>query len=324
MNVLLKLFVSIAALGLLAGGAAAQTAYPTKPIKIVVANPPGGQTDVVTRLIAQELSPKLGQPVIIENKPGANTNLGTEIVAKSAPDGYTLVVTAINNFGANPALIKNMPFDPVKDFRAIVHTVSSTNVLVVNVDSPFHTLQDIINAAKANPKSLSYGSAGPGSSMFLFMEMLKSMAKVEIMHVPYQGSAKANMDLMGNSISMVFDSMPGAWPLVEGKKLRAIAVSSKERSPVAPNVPTVAEAGLPGFEAESWLGLAAPAGTPDEIIQKLNRAVNEVLQMPKVRDKLLASGTRPVGGTSAQFQAFVENQVATWKKVMAATGIQPQ
>jgi tripartite-type tricarboxylate transporter receptor subunit TctC len=324
MRILLNVFLQCVALGVLAGQAIAQSAYPSRPIKIVVANPPGGQTDVVTRLIAQELSPKLGQPVIIENKPGANTNLGTEIVAKSPPDGYTLIVTAINNFGANPALIKNMPFDPVKDFKAIVHTVSSTNVLVVNVDSPFYTLQDIIKAARAKPQSLSYGSAGPGSSMFLFMEMLKSMTRIEILHVPYQGSAKANLDLMGNSISMVFDSMPGAWPLVEGKKLRAIAVSSKQRSPVAPDVPTVAEAGVPGFEAESWLGLAAPAGTPDDIIRKLNIAVNEVLEMPRVREKLLASGTRPVGGTSAQFQAFIENQVATWKKVMADSGVQPQ
>lgn len=320
----LALVVRCAALCVLAGIVNAQSSYPTRAIKIVVSNPPGGQTDVVTRLIAQELTVKLGQPVIIENKPGANTNLGTEYVAKSAPDGYTLVVTAINNFGANMALIKNMPFDPVKDFKMIVHTVSSTNVLVVNVDSPFHSLQDIINTAKAKPKALSYGSAGPGSSMFLFMEMLKSMARIEILHVPYQGSAKADMDLMGNSISMVFDSMPGAWPLVEGNRLRAIAVSSKQRLPLAPNVPTVAESGIPGFEAESWLGLAAPAGTPDEIIQKLNGAVNEVLLMPRIRDRLIASGTRPIGGTSAQFQAFVENQVATWKKVMADAGVQPQ
>jgi tripartite-type tricarboxylate transporter receptor subunit TctC len=324
MRTWLGFIVKGVALCALAGIVGAQSTYPSRSVKIVVANPPGGQTDVVTRLIAQELSVKLGQPVIIENKPGANTNLGTDYVAKSPADGYTLIVTAINNFGANMALIKNMPFDPVRDFKAIVHTVSSTNVLVVNVDSPFYTLQDIINAAKAKPKALSYGSAGPGSSMFLFMEMLKSMAKIEVLHVPYQGSAKADMDLMGNSISMVFDAMPGAWPLVEGKKLRAIAVSSKQRSAVAPDVPTVAESGVPGFEAESWLGLAAPAGTPDDIIQKLNRAVNEVLEMPRVRDRLIATGTRPIGGTSAQFQAFIENQVATWKKVMAESGVQPQ
>ncbi len=302
----------------------AQSAYPSKPIRIVVANPPGGQTDVATRLIAQHLGAKLGQNVVVENRPGANSNLGASHVAQSAPDGYTLIVAAINNFGANPALIKNMPFDPVKDFEMIVQTIASTNVLVVNVNSPFNSLQDIIKAAKADPKALSYGSAGAGSSMFLFMEMLKSMTGIQVLHVPYQGSAPADMDVIGGVITMVFDSMPGAWPLVQSKKLKAIAVSSAQRSPAAPHVPTVAESGVPGFEAESWLGFAAPAGTPDAIIQKLNAAVNEVLKMPEVRNRLLEMGTRPVGGTSAEFKAFVEKQVATWKKVMSASGIEAQ
>jgi tripartite-type tricarboxylate transporter receptor subunit TctC len=313
----------LATAALVAAGDASAQQYPTRAIKIVVANPPGGQTDVATRVIAQEMSSILKQPVIIENKPGANTNLGTAWVKTQPADGYTLVVTAINNFGSNPALIKDMPFDPVKDFRMIVHTISSTNVIVVAPDSPYRTLQDILKAAREQPGKLTYGSAGPGSSMFLFMEMLKSMAKVDIMHIPYQGSAKANIDVMGGSITMQFDSMPGAWSLVDGKKLRAIAVSSARRHPIAPDVPTVAESGVPGFEAESWLGLAAPAGTPDEVIQVLNKAANQALQTPAVREKLLAMGTSPVGGTSEEFRQFVEKQVATWKKVMAAVGIQP-
>jgi tripartite-type tricarboxylate transporter receptor subunit TctC len=297
--------------------------FPTRAIKIVVANPPGGQTDVATRVIAAEMANILKQPIIIENKPGANTNLGTAWVKSQPADGYTLIVTAINNFGANPALIKNMTHDPVKDFRMIVQTISSTNVIVVAPESPYKTLQDILKAAREQPGKLTYGSAGPGSSMFLFMEMLKNMAKVDIMHVPYQGSAKANIDVMGGSITMQFDSMPGAWSLVEGKKLRAIAVSSAKRHPIAPDVPTVAESGVSGFEAVSWLGLAAPAGTPDEVIQVLNKAANQALQMPSVREKLAAMGTTPVGGTSEEFRQFVENQVATWKRVMAAAGIQP-
>jgi len=315
------LLVSVTA-AFAAGESIAQS-YPTRAVKIVVANPPGGQTDVATRVIAAEMSNILKQPIIIENKPGANTNLGTAWVKTQPADGYTLVVTAINNFGANPALIKDMPHDPVKDFKMIVQTIASTNVLVVAPDSPFKTLQDILKAAREQPGKLTYGSAGPGSSMFLFMEMLKSMAKVDIMHVPYQGSAKANIDVMGGSITMQFDSMPGAWSLVEGKKLRAIAVSTAKRHPIAPDVPTVAESGVPGFDAVSWLGLAAPAGTPDEIIQVLNKAANQALQTPSVRDKLLAMGTTPVGGTSAEFAKFVETQVATWKRVMAAVGIQP-
>lgn len=313
-----------AAAAVVATFAHAADPFPTKPIKIVVANPPGGQTDVATRVIAQEMSNLLKQPVIIENKPGANSNLGADYVKHQPADGYTLIVSAINNFGSNPALIRDMPFDPVRDFRMIVHTISSTNVIVVGPDSPYKSLQDILQAARARPGKLTYGSAGAGSSMFLFMELLKSMTKVDILHVPYQGSAKANIDVMGGQIDMQFDSMPGAWSLVEAKKLRPIAVSSAKRAPLAPDVPTVSEAGVAGFEAESWLGLAAPKGTPDEVIAILNRAANQALQTPWVREKLLGMGTRPIGGTPQEFTAFVEKQVAMWKQVIASSGIQPK
>ena len=296
--------------------------FPNKPIKIVVANPPGGQTDVATRIIAQEMSNILKQPVIIENKPGANSNLGADFVRNQPADGYYLIVAAINNFGSNPALLKDMPFDPLKDFRMIVHTISSTNVLVVAPESKYRTLQDIISAAKANPGKLTYGSAGAGSSMFLFMELLKSLTKVDIQHVPYQGSARANVDLMGGQIDMQIDSMPGASSLIEGKKLRPVVVSSARRSPVLPEVPTVQEAGVAGFEAESWLGLAAPKGTPDDVIMVLNKAANQALQTPKVRDQLLGMGTRPVGGTPQEFHAFVEKQNTLWKKVVADNNLQ--
>ena len=314
----------VSATAAFATGEVAAQSFPTRTIKIVVANPPGGQTDVATRVIAAEMTNILKQPVVIENKPGANSNLGAAWVKTQPADGYTLIVTAINNFGSNPALIKDMPHDPVKDFKMIVHTISSTNVIVVAPDSPYKTLQDILKAAREQPGKLTYGSAGAGSSMYLFMEMLKSMAKVDIMHIPYQGSAKANVDVMGGQITMQFDSMPGAWSLVEGKRLRAIAVSTAKRHPIAPDVPTVAESGVPGFNASSWLGLAAPAGTPDEIIQVLNKAANQAMQTPAVRDKLLGMGTTPVGGTSAEFTKFVETQVATWKQVMAAAGVQPK
>jgi tripartite-type tricarboxylate transporter receptor subunit TctC len=302
----------------------AHAQYPNKPIRIVVANPPGGQTDVATRIIAQEMSAILKQPIVIENKPGANANIGTEYVAHQPADGYTLIVAAINNFGSNPALVKEMPFDPVKDFRMVVHTIDSTNILVVAPESRYRNLQEILADAKANPGKLTYGSAGAGSSMFLFMELLKSMAKVDILHVPYQGSAKANIDIMGRQIDMQFDSMPGASALVEAKRLRPIAVSSAKRSPVAPDVPTVAEAGVPGFDAESWLGFAVPKGTPEDVVNILNYAANQAMQTPRVRDQLLAMGTRPVGGTPQEFTAFVQNQVSMWKKVVSSSGIQPQ
>lgn len=313
----------LAALALAAGPALAQGSFPNKPVRFVVSNPPGGQTDVATRIIVAEMQEILKQPMIVENKPGANSNLGAAYVKNAPPDGYTVIVTAINNFGANPALIKDMPFDPVKDFKMVVQTIASTNVIVVRPDSRYKTVADIIADAKARPGKLTYGSAGAGSSMFLFMEMMKSMAGVDIMQVPYQGSAKANIDLMGGQIDMVFDSMPGASSLIQAGKLRPIAVSSAERLPVAPDVPTVGET-IKGFAAESWLGFAVPAGTPDDVIDILNKATNQALQSPKVRERLISMGTRPVGGTSAEFSKFVADQVAHWKKVMTASGIQPK
>ena len=303
------------------GTAGAQTAYPTRPVTLVVPAPPGGQTDVITRVLAQQLSAKLGQPVVVENRAGAATNIGTAFVARAAPDGYTLLAVTIT-FGTNAAIYKDLPYDPIRDFKAIAHATSNPNILVVNVDSPYRTLQDILDAAKAKPGILTYGSAGSGSSMFLYMELLKSMTKVDILHVPYPGSAKADTDLMGNQISMVFDSLPGALPLVEGRKLRAIAVSGAQRAPQAPDVPTVAESGVKGFAAESWLGFAAPAGTPDDIVQKLNRAINEVLEMPAVRTQLIGMGARPIGGSSAQFGAFIKNEVDSWKQVLATVPMQ--
>lgn len=319
----MKAFKAFFALAIALTMGLAHAQYPNRPIRIVVANPPGGQTDVASRIIAQEMSNILKQPIIIENRPGANSNLGADYVKNQPADGYTLIVTAINNFGSNPALIKDMPFDPLSDFKMIVHTISSTNVLVVAPESRFKTLQDILTEARARPGKLTYGSAGAGSSMFLFMELLKSLTKIEILHIPYQGSAKANMDIMGGQIDMQFDSMPGASALIESKRLRPIAVSGAKRSPAAPDVPTVAESGVPGFDAESWLGFAAPRGTPDEVVMVLNRAANQALQTPAVRDKLLAMGTRPVGGTPQQFTTFVQEQIALWKKVIANSGIKP-
>lgn len=315
--------VVLAAVATLAMGMA-NAQFPNKPIRIVVANPPGGQTDVATRIIAAEMQDILKQPIIIENKPGANSNLGADWVKTQPADGYTLIVTAINNFGSNPALIKNMPFDPLGDFKMITQTIASTNVIVVAPDSRFKTLQDIINEARANPGKLTFGTAGAGSSMFLFMELLKNMTRTEMLQVPYQGSAKANIDVMGGQIDMQFDSMPGASALIKAGRLRPIAVSSAKRSPVLPDVPTVAEAGVPGFEAESWLGFAAPKGTPDDVIMILNKATNQALQTPKVRDQLLAMGTRPVGGTPEEFTRFVANQITTWKKVVKDNKIEPK
>ena len=304
------------------GAIAQQAPYPNRMIKIVVANPPGGQTDIVSRIVAQEMSVILKQPISIENKPGANSNLGAVYVKGQPADGYTLIVAAINNFGSNPALLKNMPYEPLVDFKMIVQTIASPNVLVVSQQSDYKSLQDVLSAAKAKPGELTYGSAGAGSSMFLFMELLKSHTKVDIRHVPYQGSARANIDLIGGQIDMQFDSMPGAIALIDAKKLRPIVISSAKRAPLLSEVPTVQEAGIPGFEAESWIGFAAPKGTPDDVIAILNKAANQALQSPKVRDQLLGLGTRPVGGTPQEFTDFVQKQMTMWKKMVGDNNIQ--
>ena len=304
------------------GAIAQQAPYPNRMIKIVVANPPGGQTDIASRIVAQEMSVILKQPISIENKPGANSNLGAVYVKGQPADGYTLIVAAINNFGSNPALLKNMPYEPLVDFKMIVQTIASPNVLVVSQQSDYKSLQDVLSAAKAKPGELTYGSAGAGSSMFLFMELLKSHTKVDIRHVPYQGSARANIDLIGGQIDMQFDSMPGAIALIDAKKLRPIVISSAKRAPLLSEVPTVQEAGIPGFEAESWIGFAAPKGTPDDVIAILNKAANQALQSPKVRDQLLGLGTRPVGGTPQEFTDFVQKQMTMWKKMVGDNNIQ--
>jgi tripartite-type tricarboxylate transporter receptor subunit TctC len=312
------LFIALAGVAL---GASAQPNWPEKPVRIVVALPPGGQTDIVGRILAEKYSQLWGKPVLVDNRPGASASMGTDFVAKSPPDGYTLQIAAINSHGANPALFgSKLPYDPVRDFTPIVWAISSINVLVVNPTSPFRNLRELLDYAKANPGKLTFGTAGSGSSMHLFMEVLKMMTGVDIIHIPYKGSGPADQDLMGNQITMVFDSMPGAWPFVQAGKLRALAVSSAKRSPNAPDVPTVAEAGVPGYDYVSWLGVVGPAGMPRDLVIKINADSNRILQMPEVRERLAQLGTAPVGGTPEEFGAYIRNQVATWHKVVKASG----
>ena len=317
--------VLFATLALIAAAlpAAAQS-FPSRPIRIVVSFAPGGQTDLVARVVAEGLSPRLGVPVLVENRPGGGGNIGTDSVARSAPDGHTLSVAAINTFGANPALYRSMPYDPVRDFAHIIHLVSSPNVIVVSAASPYRTLADLLAAARARPGALSYGTAGAGSSLFLFMELLKAQANVDILHVVYRGSSPALADVLSGTLTTVFDSVPSAIGQIRSGQLRALAVSPARRVPVLPDVPTVAEAGVPGFAQESWLGLAAPAATPAPVIARLNAETNAVLADPAVRTRLEGMGTRPVGGTSAEFAAFVASQVATWGEAIRRSGHQPE
>jgi tripartite-type tricarboxylate transporter receptor subunit TctC len=295
--------------------------WPERNIRIMVPFAPGGQTDIVGRILADKYTQAWGRPALVENRIGASGSIGTEAVAKSPPDGYFLQIAAINTHGANPALFgAKLPYDPVRDFTPIVMAVSTINVLVVHPNSEFRNLKQILDYARANPGKLTYGTAGSGSSMHLFVEVLKMMTGVDITHVTYKGSAPAIQDVMGNQISMVFDSMPGSWPFVQSGRMRAIAVSSAKRSPTAPDVPTVAESGVPGFDYVSWLGVVGPAGMPREIVAKINADTNRILKMPDVRERLEKLGTQPVGGTPEEFGGYIRDQVATWHKVVKASG----
>lgn len=296
-------------------------AWPEKPVRIMVPFAPGGQTDIVGRILADQYTRLWGRTALVENRPGASGSVGSEAVAKSPPDGYVLQIAAINTHGANPALFgAKLPYDPVRDFTPIIWTVSTSNVLVVNNNLPFRKLQDILDYAKANPGKLTFGTAGSGSSMHLFVEVMKMMTGIQLTHVPYKGSAPALQDLMGGQISMVFDSMPGSWPFAQAGKVRPIAISSAKRSTTAPDLPTVAESGVPGYDYVSWLGVVGPAGMPRDLVMRINADTNRILQLAEVKERLHQLGTTPVGGTPEEFGAYIRNQVETWHKVVKAAG----
>jgi tripartite-type tricarboxylate transporter receptor subunit TctC len=310
-----------AALAAVSFPALAQPSWPEKPIRIMVPFAPGGQTDIVGRILADQYTRAWGRTALVENRVGASGSVGTEAVAKAPPDGYFLQIAAINTHGANPALFgSKLPYDPIRDFTPIIWAVSTSNVLVINNNLPFRSLKEILDYARANPGKLTFGTAGSGSSMHLFIEVLKMMTKVELTHVPYKGSAPALQDLMGGQISMVFDSMPGSWPFAQAGKVRPIAISSAKRSSTAPDLPTVAESGVPGYDYVSWLGVVGPAGMPRDVVMKINAETNRILQSPEVRERLHQLGTTPVGGTPEEFGAYIRNQVDTWHKVVKASG----
>jgi tripartite-type tricarboxylate transporter receptor subunit TctC len=294
--------------------------YPSKPIKMIVAFNAGGATDIIARIVSQKLSESLGQTVIVDNRPGATGIVGTEMVAKSAPDGYTLLMVTAGTHAINASLFKNLPYDPVKDFVHINFTATAPNVLIVNNSVPANSVKDLIKLAKEKPGQLTFGSAGSGSTLHLSGELFKSMAGVDITHVPYKGGAPAMTDMLGERLTMMFDSISQAVPHIKAGKVRALAVTSAKRSQSLPDVPTIAEAGVPGYESTAWFGVVAAASTPKEIVTKLNTEINKALADPEVKEKLLALGTEPVGGTPEQFTAHVTAEVAKWAKVVEASG----
>ena len=317
-----RLVALLSAMLVLAPVALAETPspYPSKPIRLVVPFPAGGTTDSLARAVAQKLSEAWGQQVIVDNRPGAGGNIGSDIVAKAAPDGYTLVMGTVGTHAINPSLYRKMPYDHVKDFAPVILVAGVPNVLVVNPSLPVHTVRELIDYAKANPGKLNFASSGNGTSIHLSGELFKTMAGVQMTHVPYKGSAPALTDLMGGQVQLMFDNLPSSLQLIQAGKLRAIAVTSTARAAALPDVPTIAESGLPGFEASSWFGVLAPAGTPREIVTKLNATIAAWLATPDAKDKLLSQGAIAAGGTPEAFARHIDAETAKWAKVVKMSG----
>jgi tripartite-type tricarboxylate transporter receptor subunit TctC len=303
------------ALAFVAGAARAQDSYPTKPIRIVVPYPAGGFNDTLGRLVATKLSVAWKQPVIVDNKPGGGTVIGTQAAATAPADGYTLLVVQFP-FAANPWLYKSLPYDSAKAFAPVVLAGRSPMLIVSHAAGPLRTLGDVLAAAKAKPGALNYGSSGAGSSNHLAMALFESVSGTRMTQVPYKGSTPLLTDLAGGQVDLAVDLLPHALPFIQSGKVRALAIASTERSPLMPELPTAAEAGVPGYEVTSWHGFVVPAGTPQPVIDKLNRELNTILAMDDVKKVFAQQGVVPDGGTPAQFQRFIDSQMTLWKKVV--------
>jgi len=294
--------------------------YPNKPITIVVPFAAGGTTDILARLVGQYLGTELGQPVLVDNRLGAGGNIGGQVAARAPADGYTLFMGTVGTHAINQSLYKKMPFDPIKDFAPISRVANVPNLLVANPQQPYKNVQELIAYARANPGKVNFGSSGNGSSIHLSGELFKLMTKTDMVHVPYKGSAPAMNDLLGNQIAIMFDNMPSAIQHVRSGKLRPLAVTTAKRSPELPDVPTIAEAGVPGYEATSWFGLLAPAATPADIVNKIDAALIKVYANPELRKKIADQGAEPVVEKPAEFAAFIKAETAKWGKVVQASG----
>ncbi len=297
----------------------AQT-YPSKPIRFVVPYPAGGPVDIVARLLAQKVAENAGQPVVVDNKPGAGGNIGADLVAKSPPDGYTILMGAVATHAINPALYASIPFDPARDFVPIVQVASTPNVLVVNPSIPAANVQELIAYARRNPGKLNFGSGSTGSAGHLAGELFKSMAGIDMTHVPYKGAAPAMQDLVAGQIQLMFDNLASALGQVRAGKVKALAVTTAARTALAPELPTLAESGLPGFDISTWFGVFAPAGTPRNVAQRLHEEFSRALAAPDVRERMLALGAEPAGGSSAQFAAYIRAEAEKYARLVKSSG----
>ena len=311
------LFIHIAAF---AGAAAAQPGYPAKAIRYVVPFPAGGPLDIVARAIGQELSKSWGQPVIIDNRPGAGGNIGADLVAKAPPDGYTILMGAVSTHAINVTLYNKLPYDPIRDFAPVTLITSVPNVLVVHPSVPANNVKELIALAKARPGQLNFASGSTGSAGHLAGELFNSMAGVRMTHIPYKGAAPAVVDLMAGHVSLMFDNMSSALPNIKAARVRALAVTTLKRSPLQPQLPTISEAGLRGFDVSTWFGIFAPAGTPPEIVAKLNGEVARILHTPEMKERLALLGAEPIGNKPDEFAAFIKAEIPKYAKVIQASG----
>ncbi len=316
-----KCAAAMCAACVLAGVPAFAQNYPVKPIRIIVPYTPAGTTDILARLIGQKMNENWGQPVIVDNRPGANGNIGTEIAARATPDGYTIIMGAAATHSINNTLYPKLNWDAVKDFAPISLVAIVPNILVVNNSLPVKNVKELVAYAKANPGKLNYGSPGTGSTAHLSMELFKSMTGVSLNHIPYKGSAGVLADVMAGQISLTMDNIPVYLPQVKAGKIRALGVSSGRRTPAAPEIPTVSEAGVPGLEAVTWFGLLAPANTPKAIVGKLSAETARILKLPDVNKRVSELGAEPVGGTPQEYAAFIRSEIIKWRKVIKDAGV---
>jgi tripartite-type tricarboxylate transporter receptor subunit TctC len=315
--------IAIATLATLAAAPTVAQNYPNHAIRLVVPSSPGGGTDITGRIVAQKLSEQLGQQVVVDNRAGAGTIIGIEIAAKAPPDGYTLLM-GLSTLAINPSMYAKLPYDAIKDLAPISLAVLSPNILTVHPSLPAKNLKEFIALAKARPGTITFGSAGQATSPHLSGELLKVLAHIDIVHVPFKGSGQSVISSLAGEIAANFPSVPTAIPYIKAGKLRALGVTTAKRSQALPDVPSIAEAGVPGYEATQWFGLLAPAGTPRPVIDRLNQEMVKLLKSPEVRDRLIADGTDPAPTTPEEFGAYIKSETEKWTKVIKAAGIKPQ
>lgn len=304
--------------------AGVQAAYPDKPIRLIVAFPPGGGTDIIARLIIPELSKKLGQSIAIENRGGASGNIGTEALVNAPPNGYTLLMGNVAPNAINISIFKKLAFHPERDLAPISLVAITPNILVTNLDVPVKSVADLLAFTKANPGKINYCSAGTGSSSHLAGVLFDSLGGGAMTHIPYKGGGLAMNDLLGGQVDVYFATMPAAMPFIKSGKLRPLAVTSEKPSLVMPSLPTISDSGLPGYSATTWYGLYAPKGTPPDIIQRIHQATVEVLKIPELREQLIQRGFEPIGNSPKEFASFISGEISKWAKVVRLAGIEPE